>query len=377
MQHLAGGMFMSVIKVAVLGTGFISNIHMESFQRFVRGAEVVAVWNPNPEHAKQFAEQHKIAQYYSDIDALLRESGCDVVDICLPNYLHHTYCLKAIEAGKHVIVEKPFCVSLREADEMLAAAREKGVTLFYAEQLCFAPKYERVRALINAGAVGDVYMLKQAERHSGPHTPWFYDVHRSGGGCVLDLACHGFGWFKWMLGEGCRIKSVQANLSTVYHNEITQGEDNAVVILEYETADGKTVTCLSETSWAKPGGMDDRIEVYGTKGVTYADLFQGNAALTYSTEGYDYAMEKAELSTGWTFTIYEEAFNQGYPQELQHFIDCIRDGSQPVFSAQNGRDVMEAVYAVYESARTGKKVELPFTSDAELPISLWKAIHSS
>ena len=67
----------------------------------------------------------------------------------------------------------------------------------------------------------------------------------------------------------------------------------------------------------------------------------------------------------------------GCPQELQHFIDCIRDESQPVFSAQNGRDVMEAVYAVYESARTGKKVELPFTSDAELPISLWKAIHSS
>lgn len=367
-------MDLSQIKVAVLGTGFISQIHMESFRRFVRGAEVVAVYNPNEAHAEQFARQHGVARHYSDIDALLADSDCDVVDLCLPNYLHYEYCMKAIAAHKHVIIEKPLCVSLKQADAMIAAAKEEGVRLFYAEQLCFAPKYERVRSLLSAGAIGDLYMLKQSERHSGPHTPWFYDVHRSGGGCVLDLACHGFGWFKWMLGEGSRIKSVYASLSTVYHQAITQGEDNAVVILECETADGKQVTCLSETSWAKPGGMDDRIEAYGTKGVTYADLFQGNAALTYSAEGYDYALEKADLSTGWTFTIYEEAFNQGYPQELQHFVDCIRENREPAFSIQNARDVMEAVYAVYASAKAGQKISLPFHSEVELPISLWKEI---
>lgn len=366
---------MSQIKIAILGTGFISQIHMESYRRFVRGAEVVAVWNPNAEHAAQFAAQHEIPQHYSDIDALLQQSGCDAIDLCLPNFLHYEYCMKAISAHKHVIIEKPFCVSLQQADAMIAAAKKEGVRLFYAEQLCFAPKYERVRNLIAAGAIGDIYMLKQSERHSGPHTPWFYDVHRSGGGCVLDLACHGFGWFKWMLGTNCRIKSVYASLSTVYHQAITQGEDNAVVVLEYETADGRTVTCLSETSWAKPGGMDDRIEAYGTKGVTYADLFQGNAALTYSAEGYDYAMEKAELSTGWTFTIYEEAFNQGYPQELQHFVDCMREDRDPIYGIENARDVMETVYAVYASARTGTKICLPFHSDVDLPISLWKEIH--
>lgn len=362
---------MSNVKIAILGTGFITKIHMESYERFVKGAQVVAVWDVDLSRAESFAQTYHIPQYYDDIDKLLNESGCDLVDLCLPNFLHHEYCLKAIRAKKHVIVEKPLCVSLKQADEMIAAAKEQGVRLFYAEQLCFAPKYERVRGLIQAGAIGDVFMIKQSEKHSGPHSKWFYDVTRSGGGCVLDLACHAFGWFKWILGPKSKIKSVYANLSTVYHKEATKGEDNAVVILEYDDGTGKLVTCVSETSWAKPGGMDDRIEVYGTKGVTYADLFQGNSALTYSAEGYDYAMEKADLSTGWTFTVYEEAFNQGYPLELQHFVDCVTSGKEPVFTAGDGRDVMEAVYAVYESARTGKKIELPFYSEEEIPVNLW------
>jgi predicted dehydrogenase len=117
--------------------------------------------------------------------------------------------------------------------------------------------------------------------------------------------------------------------------------------------------------------MDDRVEVYGTGGVIYADLFVGNSALTYSEKGYGYAMEKAGGTQGWTFTIFEEAFNQGYPQELQHFIQCVREDEQPLVTAEDGKTVLEIMCAAYESARTGRKVPLPFPAKVKKPIDLW------
>jgi predicted dehydrogenase len=117
--------------------------------------------------------------------------------------------------------------------------------------------------------------------------------------------------------------------------------------------------------------MDDSSEVYGTGGVCYADLFQGNAAITYSEQGYGYAMEKAGSTKGWTFTIFEEAFNQGYPQELKHFIECVRENKEPVVTGEDGRAVLELIYAAYRSAGTGQKVTLPFHAKVAKPIDLW------
>ncbi len=157
---------------------------------------------------------------------------------------------------------------------MIAVCREHGRKLMYAEELCFAPKYERVRKLVGEGAVGDIYMLKQLEKHSGPHSDWFWDVNQSGGGVLMDMGCHAFGWFRWMLGGNPVVKSVWATMDTVRHKGRTLGEDNAVCVVEFDGG----VIGLAEDSWAKPGGMDDRIEVYGTTGVSFADLFRGNAA---------------------------------------------------------------------------------------------------
>lgn len=346
---------MEKTRVALLGCGFIANIHAESYSRFVGDAEVVAVYGHNKAHAEEFAKQHNIPAWYDDVDALLAAEQVDVVDICLPNYLHHEVCLKAAEANKHVICEKPLALTLEQADEMIAACESRNLKLMYAEELCFAPKYERVRALVEAGAVGDVYMLKQGEKHSGPHSRWFYQKETAGGGVMMDMGCHALAWFRWM-NKNNPVKSVYASMKTVLHGGITDCDDNTITMVEFENG----VTGLAEDSWAKQGGMDDRIEVYGTKGVSYADLFQGNAALTYSLDGYDYAMEKAGSSQGWTFTIFEEAFNQGYPQELSHFIHCVRTGDTPVVTGRDGRAVLEIIYAAYASAKSGAKVELPF-----------------
>jgi predicted dehydrogenase len=139
------------------------------------------------------------------------------------------------------------------------------------------------------------------------------------------------------------------------------------MLIEFE---GGTVGVV-ENSWAKHGGMDDRVEVYGTGGVIYADLFIGNSALTYSEQGYGYAMEKASSTKGWSFTVFEEAFNQGYPQELRHFIECVRDDKTPVVTGDDGRAVLELMCAAYRSARLGEKVALPFIGKAAKPVDFW------
>jgi predicted dehydrogenase len=289
------------------------------------------------------------------MDRLLAEAGADVADIGLPNYLHHGACMKAAAAGKHIIIEKPLVLTLEEADGMIGECKKRGLKLMYAEELCFAPKYERVRALAEHGAVGKVYMLKQAEKHSGPHSPWFYKKETAGGGVMMDMGCHALAWFRWMT-KNNPVKSVYADMKTVMHD--TDCEDNAV-------------TAVAEDSWARHGGMDDRIEVYGDKGVSYADLFRGNSALTYSIDGYDYASEKAGSSKGWTFTVFEEAFNQGYPQELRHFIDCVREDRAPLVTGEDGRAVLEILYAAYASAKSGAKVSLPFTAKVKYPVELF------
>lgn len=357
---------MQQTKVAILGAGFITDIHMESYHRFVPEAEVVAVYARDIDKAKAFAEKYHIPNWYDDLDNIIQNSGCEVVDICLPNFLHYEATLKAAIAGKHIIIEKPLAITIEQADEMITACKKAGVKLMYAEELCFAPKYERVRQLVNEGAIGDIYMLKQAEKHSGPHSDWFYDINLSGGGVLMDMGCHAIAWFRWML-KNAKAESVYATMSTVLHKGRTKAEDNSVVIIEFENG----VTAIAENSWAKHGGMDDKSEVYGTGGVVYADLFMGNAAISYSKKGYGYAMEKADTTVGWSFTVFEEAFNQGYPHELKHFIECVQQDKEPVVTGEDGRAVLEIIYAAYASAAEGKKIMLPFTPKVSKPIDLW------
>lgn len=359
---------MAATRVVLLGAGFIADIHAESYRRFVPDAELVAVYSRSESRAQAFAARHGVARWSADLDDTILRTDCDVVDVCLPNHLHAKVTIAAARAGRHVIVEKPLCLTLEEADAMIAACKANKRMLMYAEELCFAPKYERVRQLVQEGAVGSIYYMRQCEKHSGPHSDWFYDLDQSGGGALMDMGCHGFGWFRWMLGAGARPLSVYAQMQTgLLHAARTRCEENAIAVVEFEGG----VTGIVENSWAKLGGMDDRIEVCGTGGVVYADLFMGNSALTYSEKGYGYAMEKAGPTQGWTFTNVEEAFSQGYPHELRHFIACVRDGRAPLTTGEDGRAVLEMLNAAYHSARIGRKVPLPFRPSVSKPIDLW------
>lgn len=135
---------MQPVRVAILGAGFISDIHLECYKRFIPNAEVVAVYTRNEDKARAFAEKHGITHWYNNLNEIINSSACDVVDICLPNFLHAEATVKAAQAGKHVIIEKPLAVTLEQGRLMIDACKKAGVKLMYAEELCFAPKYERV-----------------------------------------------------------------------------------------------------------------------------------------------------------------------------------------------------------------------------------------
>ncbi len=354
------------VKVGLLGAGFVADLHAAAF-KMVPDAEVVAVASPPPGQAKRFAEQRSIPHAFTDYRDLLAIEEIDMVTLGIPNDLHAEVAIAAARAGKHVVCEKPLCRTIEQADQMIDACRQAGVLLMYAEELCFAPKYARAKTLADEGALGDVFLVKQSEEHFGPHSDWFWDVERSGGGVLLDMGCHSIEFGRWVFGKP-EVKSVFAQLGTHVHGHRTRGEDHSLCIVEYE---GGRVA-VAENSWAKQGGVDDKCEIYGSGGFTRADLLRGSSLLTYSEKGYGYAVEKAAATTGYTFTMFEEVFNYGFPQEMAHFVRCVQGAETPIETGEDGREVLKIICAAYQSARTGKRIKWPYDPPAaNKPIALW------
>ena len=357
------------VKVGIIGSQFEADIHAASFQIVPDEAEVVAVSSPTPGHPEELARKYGIPRVFHDYGEMLREKDIEMVTIAAPNHLHASMTIDIARAGKHVVCEKPLCMTLEEADQMIETCKQQGVHLFYAEELFFTPKYVKAKEMADQGAFGKVYLVKQSEKHFGPHAPWFWDVEQSGGGVLMDMGCHGIAFCYWFLNRSS-IKSVYCQMGTYAHAGKTRGEDNSICILEFENG----AVGLVEDSWARRGGMDDCIEVYGDGGVTYADLHMGNALPTYSDSGYGYAIEKAPTTQGWTYPVFEELWNYGFPQEMRHFARCVRGKEEPIATGEVGRLVQEVLYAAYQSARLGCKVRLPFSPPGvKKPIDLWWA----
>lgn len=354
------------VKVGIIGSQFEADIHAASLQMLPNEAELVAVASPTPGNAEKLAKRYCVPRVFTDYREMLKEPDIEMVTITAPNSLHAQMTIDIANAGKHVVCEKPLCMTLAEADEMIDTCKRRGVLLAYAEELFFTPKYVKAKEMADQGGLGKVYLVKQAEKHFGPHSAWFWDVERSGGGALMDLGCHGIAFCYWFLGRP-QIKSVYAHLGTYVHGDKTRGEDDGVCVLEFEN----NATGLVEVSWAKRGGMFDRIEVFGEGGVTYADLHMGNALPTYSEYGFGYAVEKAPTTQGWSYPVFEEHWNYGIPQELHHFARCVRGKERLQATGEDGRVVMQALYAAYASAGMGQKVQMPYQPKTSKPIDEW------
>jgi predicted dehydrogenase len=357
------------VGVGLVGAGFVAEMHGAALE-LVPEARILGVAATSTASAAKFASKRNIPAHYSDYRSLLEDEAIDVISVALPNHLHREVVVAAASAGKHVICEKPLARTLAEADEMIAACKEAGVLLMYAEELCFAPKYVRAKELVDEGALGRVFMVQQGEQHFGPHADWFWDIERSGGGVLMDMGCHAVEFCRWIYDKPA-VESVTAELGTYVHTDRTVGEDHAIATVRFE---GNRIG-LVETSWAKRGGMDDRAEIIGSGGVAYIDLLRGSGIPTYSEGGYGYAVEKAPDTRGWTFAMFEELWNYGFPQEMRHFTECVQHSQEPLETGADGRAVLEIVYAMYRAAGSTGRLTFPLHLDedaaAVAPVAGW------
>jgi len=354
------------VRVGIIGSQFQADCHAAAMGMIPDDMSVAAVASPTASHAQALAARYQIPRVYSDYKELAKDAEIEAVSITAPNVLHCEMAVTMAQAGKHVICEKPLCVTLDEADRMIEACRANGVLLLYAESLFFTPKYVKAKEMADSGAFGKVHLIKQSEKHFGPHAEWFWDVKRAAGGALFDLGSHGIGFAYWFLGRP-KLLSVYSHLGTYVHGDKTKLDDEAVTVVEF----AGDAFAIIENSWARRGGMDDRIEVYGEGGLTIANLQMGNALPTYSEYGFGYAVEKAPTTTGWSYPVFEELWNYGFPQEMRHFARAVRGLEAPQATGEDGKVVLEAIYAGYASAGLGQKVHFPFTPTAERPVEEW------
>jgi predicted dehydrogenase len=348
------------LGVALIGAGQISQVYVEALKRVPR-ARVVGIASRTLASAEKLASRcgAPLAVDYPQLGRLLHGGRVEVVCVNSTNHLHAEHAVAALRAGKHVIVEKPLCLSLEEADRMIALAREVGRAVGYAENLCFAPHYRHARDVITSGGLGQVLFARQSEKHAGPYSEWFFREEEAGGGALLDMGCHGIECLRWVLGKP-RILRVQASLATLKHAERTRLDDTATVHLETEGG----ARLVSESSWSLQGGMESTLEVHGSEGTLHVDLLGEGGVRVFRPR------------VGWTVEHPDLLWLSGYPQELEHFLDAFASGRSPEVTADDGRACLEILLAAYASARGGRAIDLPFAPEQPpevRPVHLWRS----
>lgn len=342
---------MAKIKVGIIGSGFIADHHAFSYRQ-LPDVEIVGVSSVLIDQAKDLMKKYKIpGEPIKDYKELLK-MDCDAVSICLPNYLHKEVGIAALESGKHIMIEKPLARNSEEGKTLVDTAKKVKKQIFYCENNMYAPAFRKVRQTIEEGALGTIYMARGKEQHSGPHSGWFYKKQQAGGGALIDLGIHDIACLVWFL--GCDVKKVFCQTAITQPDRGNFGncdvDDNAMGILYFEN--GAMVTI--EESWTAPGGYDMKFELYGTSGQIIVDPCRMTPLVVYSERGYGYAVEKASSTAGWTYPVPEEAWTFGYPQEMAHFVNCIKTGEKPLTDGNYGLKILKIVDAMYKSSESGK-----------------------
>jgi len=331
-----------VFRIGLVGAGHISRTHVQAFAR-LDGAQVVGVCARQPESAERFGREFGMEIVTVDLDALIE--GVDVVCVNTPNALHAAQAIRAAEAGRHVIVEKPLASTAAEGRAVVEACRRAGVGLAYAEELPYVPRFVRAKEMLDAGAIGAVRYVTQREAHAGPYSPWFFSRDEAAGGVLMDMACHSVEGVRWLLGKP-RCTRVWADLRAGRSDSAL--EDHAVLHLEFE---GGT-TALCEASWALHGGMQSTLEAWGSAGTLAADLLHETGLRLYVPD----AQPSVRAPAGWSRHNADWLFDNGYPQEMEDFLAAFREGRPPLESGEDGVAVLEILEAAYASARLGRAV---------------------
>lgn len=349
-------MKMNKLKIGIVGSKFAGMLHAESYKRC---PDVIIHAVAAIDNLDQFAASYAIPNKYDDYRDMFAREELDLVSVCVPNFLHKEIVVAAADAGiGGIICEKPFATTIEDGKEMLDVCGKKQIHLMYAEDWVFAPALIRAKEICREGGIGEILYVKAKETHNGSHSMYAQKKEYCGGGAMIHLGIHPVGFLPWLLDQG--VSAVVAMKTGGEEKNLLHknygGEDWAAALIEM---DGGT-RAFVEGNYITCGGMDDKVEIYGTEGNIHVDLTMGSPLTVYSRKGIQYAIEKADFTHGWTRPAVDEFLSLGYVGEIAHFVNCIKTGqvSQPGTRGTDGINALQTVLAIYQSAESGCRVKI-------------------
>jgi len=389
---------MARIRVGLVGCGFVSELHMYAFRR-VYGVDVeVAAVAARGDRVVAFASHHGIPRVYRSFAELIADRELDVIDICTPPNLHAEMIVAAMQAGKHVICEKPFAGYfgregdrqpigkhvpkalmyervLEEMDATRAAIERTGQLFMYAEDWIYAPAVTKTAEIIKA-TKDKILFMKGEESHSGSHAAHAAQWAMTGGGSLIRMGCHPLSAVLYLKqveakarGETIRVASVTGDVGNVTAclkpDERSYIKANPVDVEDWGTltatfSDGTKATVFSGDMIM--GGVRNLIETYTSGGSLFANITPNTHLMSYQTSEEKlagvYITEKVDRKTGWQYVCLEEEWTRGYLQEIQDFMECAATGRQPLSDLALAYETIKVNYAGYWAAEEGRRVVL-------------------
>lgn len=354
---------MEKIRIGIAGCGDIAfRSYLPAIAEMAEQVELAAVCDVDPERLRQAQEEYGVSQVFSDAEEMLAESDMDGVMVLTSMVPHGPISIAALEAGKHVYVEKVMAVDLSDADRMIALADEKGVILACAPSTILLSAFQRVKELLDANEIGHVSMVQALGAHMGParwddysgDPTWFY---QPGAGPLFDLAVYPVQILTHLFGpaqrvsafSGLAVPEVIMTAKNVRGKTVQVNVDDTVpFILDFGAATFATVN----TSYNMLASRQPAMQFFGDRGSVTAPQFLGSEVGVWHAGDPDWDI--AQLPR----TLYDELH---VAAGLPHWLDCIRDGKQPVNNARHARHVLEILLGALESAKTGQAVALKST----------------
>jgi UDP-N-acetyl-2-amino-2-deoxyglucuronate dehydrogenase len=347
-----------MLRVAIVGTGGISQMHIQGYLEFLDRCKIVALVDIYPEKAEEKKKRYNLteAEIYDDHKKILGRDDIDLIDVCTPPYVHAEIAINGLNAGKNVLVEKPMAASLEECDAMLAAQKKSGKLLTVVAQNRFRTSYMNLKKTLDSGLAGDI-VHAQADSfwwrgHSYYDLWWRGTWEKEGGGCTLNHAVHHIDMMLWMMGMPEEVQSIMSNTS----HDNAEVEDLSIALLRY-----KNGTLGQITSSVVHHGEEQQVIFQGKKARISAPWKV--AASTPKSNGFPERNEAVEQEIE---TFYKTLPDQKYKNHtplIDDVLKALETGSSPLISSEDGRRTVELITAIYESATTHQLVKLPLQND--------------
>lgn len=329
---------MRKVNWGVLGTAEIARKHTIPGMQQAQNCCLYAIAGRSLEKAEKFRDMFGFARAYGSYEELLQDPGVEAVYIPLPNELHYGWAMKAIEAGKHVLCEKPLAPTVAQMEALAAAAKEKGVHLMEAFAYLHSPYMAAVKAELDSGAIGDVVYMESEFITSDYDLSNIRMRKETFGGSLYDLGCYCTSQILWLLGQEPERVQAVADFSD-------QGIDTCTTALMTFPGGRKATMVCGMCLGREPFDRIDRFRIHGTRGSIVSDTrFNQDGLLTYTLNSNGESQVKAVKTP------------QNYCLEVQQLGRCITEGENPwvsaAFTAANGR-TMERILRAIGYGRNG------------------------